>query len=166
MKTTTKNLSHLFLFEPLDDSPISILWDLVLAFYVVRLAFLYSLLTLSSHLALSYLVPSTSALTATTILAAALWTRYVMKRWRVPRAAGFRGAVGVLAGGMVFVMEELVWGVGYEIGSVKLMEGMTMGFGLMGWVMGMPVLMAGVEGVWEGWMEKGTGRGLELGRSY
>ncbi|KAK4178665.1 hypothetical protein QBC36DRAFT_324318 [Triangularia setosa] len=91
MKTTTKNLSHLFLFEPLDDSPISILWDLVLAFYVVRLALLYSALTLTSHLVLSSLAAAPSASTIPTILAAALWTRYVMKRWQVPPAVGFRG---------------------------------------------------------------------------
>ncbi|KAK0660484.1 hypothetical protein QBC41DRAFT_377115 [Cercophora samala] len=104
---------HIFLFEPLNDSPISVLWDLVLAFYVVRLAALYSLLTLSSHLLLSHLAPSTTTTTAiTTLLAAALWTRYVMQRWQVPPAVGFRGAVGLLAGGMIWVVEEVLWGVG------------------------------------------------------
>lgn len=157
MKPTTKHHPILH-FEPLSDSPIPILWDLLLACYAIRLTLLYALLTLLSHLILSPL-PSSPI---TTLVSAALWTRYLTHRFQVPPAIGFRAAVGLLAGMIIFLMEELLSGLEYEMGYGGLK-------GLGGWVMAgvisMPVIMGlGEEGKerWGRW----EGKGLEFGKSY
>src|SRR5690348_9382399 len=132
------------LFET-TDSVIEILWDVALAFFVVRLALLYASLVFGSVfsliLILRYLLPTLASTFAThpppppplaassglvltehaqwlpllTLAASAVWAKVVMARCEVPRVLGFRLAVGATAAAMVGVVEGVVGLVEYEV---------------------------------------------------
>jgi hypothetical protein len=165
------------LFET-TDSVIEVLWDVALAFFVVRLALLYAGLILLSTWSLLYLLhhlPAsllqvqlshcapwlannphlvTSALTSLSSFSAA-W--FLVRRYEVPRVWAFRLAVGVTGAVVGLGMEAVVRGFGYEVwGWEKMREsGVMMGggwkrdVGAMGAVAAMPVLVMGLERCWE-----------------
>ncbi|KAK4457090.1 hypothetical protein QBC42DRAFT_279896 [Cladorrhinum samala] len=135
-------------------SIIEVLWDIALAFFVVRLAAIYALLTYTTVLLVSLLpisisTPSSSSgphvpLAIKLIASSALWARYVIVRYEIPRAVWFRAAIGVVAA-LLGVVGEVVlrlFGLG---GSC----GMTMGIGEavvgFGGVAGIMVLMGVLE---------------------
>ncbi|APA13823.1 hypothetical protein SS1G_13919 [Sclerotinia sclerotiorum 1980 UF-70] len=112
----------MILFET-DTSVFELMWDLGLAFFIIRNAFIYFILTYLSSIFLSYitlnrLIPY-NHLTAPAreviafpiyILTVALWARTVIVYNDIPRAPGFRMAVGLVAG-LFMVIAELVGGV-------------------------------------------------------
>jgi hypothetical protein len=113
------------LFET-TESVIEDLWDIALAYSIVRLAFVYFLSTFVSWISLSYLyttyhglLPARlfSTMTTTTrspeieaevvlapaILAfCAIWARFIVAHYEVPRIRGFRLATGLVA--LVFMV--------------------------------------------------------------
>ncbi|SPQ18304.1 52ab3c9d-e1a4-4654-93de-6a98cd9fe607 [Thermothielavioides terrestris] len=120
-------------FEPAGDSVIEILWDVALAFFVVRLALLYAALVFGSALVLSALLhrllapgattttPSPSAtpalplplpLPALVLTLSAIYARLLVVRCEVPRAAWFRLAIGGVAAAVVVLAEALAGLVG------------------------------------------------------
>ncbi|KAL2132527.1 hypothetical protein VTI74DRAFT_3717 [Chaetomium olivicolor] len=150
------------LFET-PDSVIDLLWDVALAFFVVRLALIYSLLTFactSSLLFLLHRLPaplSTAAsdhhthhLPLITLSSAALCAYVCIKHYEVPRVPAFRLAVGVAAAVLAMLAEGVVGLVWYEVLGGKGMGEMLMGgwmtwMGVMGLFAAMPVLLLGFE---------------------
>lgn len=151
------------LFET-TDSVIEILWDVALAFFVVRLALLYASLVFGSVFSLillvRYFLPSltstfaahppppplaaSSGLVLTehaqwlpllTLAASAVWAKVVMARCEVPRVLGFRLAVGATAAAMVGVVEGVVGLVEYEV-----LGGAGMAGAMGGWATGVGVM--------------------------
>ncbi|KAF7915330.1 uncharacterized protein EAE98_011196 [Botrytis deweyae] len=120
----------MILFET-DASVFELLWDLALAFFIVRIAFIYFILTylsslFSSFIVLNQVIPY-NHLTAPAreliafpiyILTVALWARTVIVYYEIPRVPGFRIAIGLVAG-FFMVIAELVggfvlWEEGYK----------------------------------------------------
>ncbi|KAK3329588.1 hypothetical protein B0H66DRAFT_597164 [Apodospora peruviana] len=156
----------MILFET-TESVIEILWDIALAFFLVRLAFVYFLLNLVSALALSYYyyypLASQSAgeqlpLLPLLLLVAnsAVWARFVIVYYEVPRVTGFRIAAGVTS--LVFmVLAEMVAGLvmyeeGYYTGRQQwMMADYLKGGAEFGAVMAayalMPWVQMGLEGL-------------------
>ncbi|KAK4193304.1 hypothetical protein QBC35DRAFT_481176 [Podospora australis] len=133
----------MILFET-TESVIEVLWDVALAFFVVRLAFIYALLTFGTTALLSYvLLPQLqfangSAHFAPQVLlnlaASVMWARYTVAKYEIPRVVGFRLAIGVLAAVLVLGME----------GVLGLMEaGEWKAVGIL--TASMPVLVMGFE---------------------
>ena len=103
------------LFET-TESVIEVLWDIALAFFVIRIAFFYFLLNLLTGAAtlgaLAYylelhtsptpthhplLKPLLTASLPILLASSALWARYVVRKWQVPRVLAFRLATGAMA---------------------------------------------------------------------
>ncbi|KAM7195086.1 hypothetical protein V8F20_007636 [Naviculisporaceae sp. PSN 640] len=116
----------MILFET-TESVIEILWDIVLAIYIVRIAFAYFLLNFLSGLFLLYLsthqltpaVPLTTpqselVLVPFLLLSSIIWARAVIVYYEVPRVKGFRLASGLTALGFLvmawmFVTTPVMW---------------------------------------------------------
>ncbi|KAK3956311.1 hypothetical protein QBC32DRAFT_251158 [Pseudoneurospora amorphoporcata] len=149
------------LFET-TDSIIEVLWDIALAFFVIRISFYYFLLTFLSSLILSYLayaelLPITTPahflsfspasepvnnhilLTWTILLTitSAIWAHLVLRHYEVPRVAQFRLAICSMALAFMVSAEMVVAFALYEEG-----------YG--GWVWEEMKSVAGVA--WGGWM--------------
>ncbi|KAA8564280.1 hypothetical protein EYC84_011224 [Monilinia fructicola] len=107
------------------------MWDLALAFFIVRIAFIYFILTYLSSLFLSFIrlnqIIPYNHLTAPAreliafpiyILTVALWARTVIVYYEIPRVAGFRIAVGLVAGSFMVIAELvggfILWEEGYK----------------------------------------------------
>ncbi|KAJ9157402.1 hypothetical protein NKR23_g61 [Pleurostoma richardsiae] len=100
------------LFET-TESVIEVLWDIALAIFITRLAFIYFLVTSASVGLLAFLaskdyLPYLSELTATphssllalsaaTVLLSVVWARFVVTYFEVPRVLSFRLAIGGVA---------------------------------------------------------------------
>ena len=134
------------LFET-SESVIEILWDVALAFFIVRLAFIYFLLNFATGAGLTYvaynypsLLPKTHSLVTPQsevvlapflLLSSVFWAHFVVSRYEVPRITGFRLATGGAA--LVFMLlAEGVVGLGlWEGGYGRWMsEKIGMRFGL------------------------------------
>ncbi|TGO46475.1 hypothetical protein BCON_0322g00030 [Botryotinia convoluta] len=120
----------MILFET-DTSVFELLWDVALALFIVRIAFIYFILTYLSSLFSSFIVLNRvipyNYLTAPArelvafpiyILTVALWARTVIVYYEIPRVPGFRIAIGLVAG-FFMVIAELVggfvlWEEGYK----------------------------------------------------
>ncbi|KAK1768366.1 hypothetical protein QBC33DRAFT_513979 [Phialemonium atrogriseum] len=115
------------LFET-TDSVIDILWNIALASFIIRLALIYTLLTLASGLALSRLAAlalanqtHTSApplpVRAAMLVAATACARLLVARYEVPRAAGLRLAAGAAALALMAVTRLVARLALYEVGG-------------------------------------------------
>lgn len=119
---------NLILFET-TDAVIEILWDIALAVFILRLAFIYFLLTFVSGAAMVYLAytyypqpPPSSAHSLATpqsgvalapflVSSFVLWAHLVVSRYEIPRVTGFRLATGAAA--LLFmVLADAVVGLG------------------------------------------------------
>lgn len=116
------------------ETPTSIfevIWDVVLALFIVRIAFVYFLLTLLSGCAIAYFriltlqpvflltqpQPEFVSLPVW-LMFIVLWARYITQDYEVPRVAGFRLVIGFVA--LIFmVISELIGGfILYEWGYI------------------------------------------------
>ncbi|KAK4170316.1 hypothetical protein QBC43DRAFT_305873 [Cladorrhinum sp. PSN259] len=142
-------------------SVIEVLWDVAIAFFVVRLAVIYAFLTFGTVLFLSLLplppyvainnVPAPLIL----ILSSAFWARYMIVRYEIPRAAWFRLAIGGVAALLGVVGEGLVrLLVGYNSNGGQVV-------GLLGELGGLG-MVAGMMGLWMV-MEDGMGKRRKKG---
>jgi len=120
------------LFET-TESVIEVLWDIALAFFIVRLAFIYFALTFASSAAIVYvaynypsLFPSTHHLVTPQsevvlapflLLSSVLWAYVVVTRYEIPRVTGFRLATGGVALLLMLLADSLIgfglWEKGY-----------------------------------------------------
>ncbi|KAB5580509.1 hypothetical protein GE09DRAFT_439748 [Coniochaeta sp. 2T2.1] len=120
------------LFET-TESVIEILWDIALAFFIIRLAFIYFALNFASGAALAYvaynypsLLPKTHnfvtpqsevVLAPFLLLSSVFWAHVVVSRYEVPRITGFRLATGGVALLFMLLAEGIVglglWEGGY-----------------------------------------------------
>ncbi|TVY49385.1 hypothetical protein LOCC1_G000856 [Lachnellula occidentalis] len=122
----------MLLFET-TSSVFEVMWDIALALFVIRIAFVYFLLSFTSGVIVVYfrlteimplhhLTQPQSELTTLSIwlLAVTLWARHTTVAYQVPRVGGFRLAIGALA--MVFMLcAELVGAlVLYEKGCMDV----------------------------------------------
>ena len=143
------------------DSIIEVLWDIALAFFVIRISFFYFLLTFLSSLLLSYLayaelLPITTFahfLSASSApdsvnnriflvaglltITSALWAYFILRHYEVPHVAHFRLALSSMALAFMVSAEMVVAFAMYEDG-----------YG--GWVWEEMKSAAGVA--WGGWM--------------
>ncbi|KAJ2905114.1 hypothetical protein MKZ38_006360 [Zalerion maritima] len=116
------------LFET-TESVIEVLWDIALAFFITRLAFIYFLSFFLSGALLSYLIASQvlSVRHLTTpqselllvpllVILAACWSRFLISHYEIPRVAAFRASIGLLATFMVVGAEFVTGCVLYEEG--------------------------------------------------
>lgn len=120
------------LFET-TDSIIEVLWDIALAFFVIRISFYYFLLTFLTSLLLSYLayaelLPISShflasdldnrllVLTVLLTLTSAIWAHLVLRHYEVPRVTHFRLAICSMALSFMVSAEMVVAFVLYEEG--------------------------------------------------
>lgn len=173
-------MANFILFET-TDSVIEVLWDIALAFFVVRTALLYAALTFGSTLAIALLfapqlpqlfLPSSTTTTPGLLLltSSALWARYIISRFEIPRVLGLRLAVGVVATLVVVLVEAVVGLVLYEADAggwarevVRMVEGAGSWKGGVGVLAGFAVMPAAqmvVERVREG---ERKGARLEVG---
>jgi hypothetical protein len=119
------------LFET-TESVIEVLWDIALAFFIVRIALVYFLLNFGSGILLSYLAytqltPVTHLTTPQSelvlipflLLSSALWARFIIASYEIPRAGGFRLATGVVALLMMLAAEALIGFVMVEEGRAE-----------------------------------------------
>ncbi|KAF9879937.1 hypothetical protein CkaCkLH20_02748 [Colletotrichum karsti] len=122
-----------YLFET-TDSVIEILWDVALAFFIVRIAWAYFLLTFATGTLLSWVVckyeehllpvsrqhlstPETELmLVPLQALVGIIWARYVVVSYEIPRVAWFRLAIGGLAAFFMITSEALLGFLLYEEG--------------------------------------------------
>ena len=129
----TKNDKMNFVLFETTESVIEVLWDIALAFFIVRLAFIYFALTFASSAAIVYVAynypsvfPSTHKLVTPQsevvlapflLLSSALWAYVVVTRYEIPRVTGFRLATGGVALLLMLLAEGLVgfglWEEGY-----------------------------------------------------
>lgn len=178
------------LFET-TDSIIEVLWDIALAFFVIRISFYYFLLTFLSSLLLSYLayaellpittfqhfVSSLSDIDNRILLVAglltltsAVWAHLVIRHYEVPRVAHFRLAICSMALGFMVSAEMVVVFVLYEEGyrgwvweEMKSVAGAAWGGWIVMYAM-MPVLLMRLESRME---ERREARALGgLGHGY
>jgi hypothetical protein len=97
------------------ESVIEILWDIALAFFIVRLAIVYFALAFSAGVLFSYLTyarllplshatatQSTLLMIPLQLLVTLLCARFIIVYYEIPRVGGFRLAIGGLA--MVFML--------------------------------------------------------------
>jgi hypothetical protein len=131
----TNTMVNLVLFET-SESIIELLWDIALAFFIVRLAFIYFMLTFTSGAAITYLAynyPEFLPLLAPVLLLlSALCAYVVVLLYEIPRAMGFRLATGAVA--LVFMLlAEAMVGLGlWEGGYGKwISERVGLGFGAL-----------------------------------
>jgi hypothetical protein len=131
------------LFET-TDTIIEVLWDIALAFFIVRLAFIYFALTFVSAAALVYITYSYPSLlqlplvqfggTLTPLLlllCSALCAYVVVSRYEIPRVTGFRLATGAVA--LLFmVLADAAVGLGLWQEGYGGWMGQTVGLGFAG----------------------------------
>ncbi|KAK3694593.1 hypothetical protein B0T22DRAFT_477333 [Podospora appendiculata] len=150
------------LFET-TESVIEVLWDIALAFWIVRIGFIYFALNFLSGIFITYLTYTQMApvsylttpqsglyLMPFLFVSAALWARYIIVAYEIPRSATFRLAIG--ATGLVFTVlaEGLVGLVLYEEGlgrwilDVDRQAGIIFAALLLGYAV-MPALQMAVE---------------------
>lgn len=168
----------MILFET-TTSVFEILWDIALFLFITRLSFYYFFVSYLSSLFISYLriarlqpinhltQPQAELITLPFwLLLSTLFARYLIVWYEIPRVAGFRLAIGGVAG-VFLVLAELVGGVVmwekggrvwiwetdfWAAGAGVLVLGL---FGLMPW------LLMGVERRGEGEEVEETGHGHE-----
>jgi len=120
----------LVLFET-SESVIELLWDIALAFFILRIAFIYFLLTFTSGALLTYFfadrfLPATLfyismeqselLVLGLHLLLMTVWARFCIVYFEVPRVKGFRLAIGLVAGVFMFLAETLLGFVLYKYG--------------------------------------------------
>ncbi|KAM0286956.1 hypothetical protein ACHAQH_000640 [Verticillium albo-atrum] len=134
------------------------LWDLALAYFTIRTAAIYALVTLAADVLLScaagwsqmptVTVTLTSAPLRALLVAACAWA--VVLRYEMPRDWRFRGAVGGVAWGVMAGVGEVVriggCGMEIEVGRTAVLAGM------------MPLVLMAFEGR-EGWEKLEEDRG-------
>ncbi|TVY81141.1 hypothetical protein LSUE1_G004972 [Lachnellula suecica] len=112
----------MILFET-SASIFELLWDITLAVFVIRIAFVYSLLSFASGVLITYFriaqlfplnhltQPQSELITLPMwLLAITLWARFAIVSYEVPRVGGFRLAIGAMS--LVFLLSaELAGGV-------------------------------------------------------
>jgi hypothetical protein len=121
-------MTGLVLFET-TESVIEILWDIALAFFIVRISFAYFLLafttgTLASYLVYTRLLPvhhlttpqSELAIIPVMLLLTVAWARILIVWYEIPRVRAFRLAIGGLAVGFMVLTEMVVALALYEEG--------------------------------------------------
>lgn len=124
-----------YLFET-TDSVVEILWDIALAFFIVRIALSYFLLTFTTGALLSWVVctyqrqllpfspqhhPFTTpqaelVLVPLQAIVGVIWARYIVVAYEIPRVAWFRLAIGGLAASFMVGAGALLGFVLYEEG--------------------------------------------------
>ncbi|GAB1310517.1 MARVEL domain-containing protein [Madurella fahalii] len=156
------------------ESVIEVLWDIALAFFVVRLAAIYAALTAGAALVASlvlhylpdlplpHLLSSDSGgsgrlhLPLVVLASSVLCSQLLIARYQIPRNGPFRLAVGVAAAVFGMVGQEVVRLVLYGVGW-RLAEGMMLGWGtwvgLTGAIAVMPVVWMGAEKGWDAVVE-------------
>jgi hypothetical protein len=120
-------MANLLLFET-TESIIEVLWDIALAFFIVRLAFIYFLLTLVSGAAITFLPLPSSLLTPSLLLLSAISASFLVSHYEIPPVTGFRLAIGCIAG-LFMTLAEGVLGLG--MGKAALGLGEDTGYGTM-----------------------------------
>jgi hypothetical protein len=111
------------------DSVIEVLWDVVLAFFVVRTAFVYFLVSFTSSIVLSYLtsmiplpfsyfnlLPQSLVLITVYLVPLVAGTKLMIAYYEIPRIVGFRLAIGGVALLFMLMADVLVALVLYEEG--------------------------------------------------
>ena len=127
-KIEQKKMPGFVLFET-TDSVIEVLWDVALAFFVVRIAFVYFALTCVSGLAASYLfyqrllpvshltTPQTElALLPLMLVLTTLWSRFIIVSYEIPKVTSFRIFIGTTALAFMVLAEFITGLVLYEGG--------------------------------------------------
>jgi hypothetical protein len=122
------DMASLVLFET-TESVIEILWDIALAFFIVRLSLIYFFLafstgTLASYVLYTRLLPINHLTTPQTEVAVVpflfaltiVWARLIVWHYEIPRVRGFRLAIGGLAALFMVFAEMVVALVAYEEG--------------------------------------------------
>jgi hypothetical protein len=153
----------MILFET-STSVFELLWDIALAFFIIRLSFFYFAFSFTTGLLITYFrlsrlqpinhftQPQSELITLPLFLFFnTLWARFIIANYEVPRVGGFRLAIGGLAlvfmlmgeliGGMVMYEKgwtEWIWETDYVAGGLG--AGVLLLFGLM------PFLLMGIEG--------------------
>ncbi|KAK4217645.1 hypothetical protein QBC37DRAFT_414272 [Rhypophila decipiens] len=172
----------MILFET-TESVIEVLWDIVLAIYVVKIAFAYFLLNFLSGLALVYLSSHhlTPVIQLTTpqselvlvpflLLSSIIWARFTILYYEVPRVGGFRLAAGAtalvfLAGASLLVTTPILYleGLAGWIWETDKKAGLAFGALLVAYTLMMAIQMGfehnGETGAGEG--ETTTSHGHE-----
>ncbi|KUJ11063.1 uncharacterized protein LY89DRAFT_595113 [Mollisia scopiformis] len=153
----------MILFET-STSVFELLWDIALTLFILRIAFVYFLLTFLSGLFLAYFrfstlqpinhltVPQAELVTMPFwLLLITLWARWTIVAYEVPRVRGFRIAIGGVALGFL-VIAELAGGIVlYERGVTKWVwetDPLAAGMGCL--VLGLFGLMPALLMVFEG----------------
>lgn len=121
-------MPNFVLFET-TESVIEILWDIALAFFIVRLGFIYFLVTFASGTLLSYLAykqwmpvmhlttpQSELALIPFMLVLSSLWARYTIVHYEIPRVRAFRLAIGGMGLAFMVAAEFVTACVLYEEG--------------------------------------------------
>jgi hypothetical protein len=112
----------MILFET-STSVFELLWDIALALFIIRLAFFYFLLSFGTGCIIAYFrisqlqhiqlltQPQSELITLPIwLLFFALWARFMIVNYEIPRVGGFRLAIGALA--LVFMLAaELLGGI-------------------------------------------------------
>jgi hypothetical protein len=111
----------MILFET-SASVFELMWDIALALFIIRIAFFYFALTFASSLIHTFIRTSNVApynhLTGPPaevlafplqLLSIMLWARYTIVVYEIPRVAGFRLAIGILAS-IYMVIAEMILG--------------------------------------------------------
>ncbi|KAH9212423.1 hypothetical protein DL95DRAFT_391574 [Leptodontidium sp. 2 PMI_412] len=152
----------MILFET-TTSVFQLLWDIALFLFITRLSFYYFILSYLSSLFITYLrlsrlqpinhltQPQAELITLPIwLLLSTLFARYLIVWYEIPRVAGFRLAIGVVAG-VFLILAELVGGVvmwerGWRvwIWETDVMAA-VLGIGVLVAFMLMPWLLMGVE---------------------
>jgi hypothetical protein len=104
----------MILFET-STSVFELLWDIVLAIFVIRIAFVYTLLSFGSGALIAWFriaqlmpinhltQPQSELITLPFwLLAITLWARFIIVTYEIPRVGGFRLGIGMLA--LVFML--------------------------------------------------------------
>jgi hypothetical protein len=104
----------MILFET-STSVFELLWDIALALFVIRIAFVYTLLSFGSGALIAWFriaqlmpinhltQPQSELITLPFwLLAITLWARFIIVTYEIPRVGGFRLGIGMLA--LVFML--------------------------------------------------------------
>ncbi len=158
----------MILFET-TSSVIEVLWDIALAFFVIRLAAIYALLNFLSltilHYCAPYLseclafattnIPTASKMAAAkspllmflTLASTAICARYLIAHYEIPRVGGFRAAIGVVAAGMLGLMGLVYEAVEWELkhGEEKIEVDCVKAGVVLAWMAVLPLGLAVFE---------------------
>jgi hypothetical protein len=153
----------MILFET-STSVFELLWDIALALFIIRISFVYFLLSFTTGAVIAYFriarlqpinhftQPQSEIITLPLFfLFNTLWARFIIVSYEIPRVGGFRLAIGALAlafmlvaelAGGVFMYEKgwskWIWET--DLSAAGLGVGVLLLFGLM------PLLLMGFEG--------------------